>query len=85
MLVHVQDIYAVITPEKALEVAKAEEAMGPIVEYQSNPPMFLNIQKLKDGKEMKLIRVEMSGSELIKKKNGQTNLLMQVCFHILQY
>ena len=57
-----------ITPEKALEVAKAEEAMGPIVEYQSNPPMFFEHTEVKRGKEMKLIRVEMSGSELIEKE-----------------
>jgi hypothetical protein len=63
-----------ITPEKALEIANAKEAMGHIVEYKSNPPMFFEHTEVKDGKEMKLIRVEMSGSELINKEKWVNKL-----------
>ena len=58
-----------ITPEKALEIANAKEAMGHIVEYKSNPPMYFEHTEVQDGNKMKLIRVEMSGSEIINKEN----------------
>jgi len=57
-----------ITPEKALEIANAKEAMGHIVEYKSNPPMYFEHTEVQDGNKMKLIRVEMSGSEIINKE-----------------
>src|SRR5210317_155144 len=63
-----------ITPEKALEVANAKEAMGHIVEYTSNPPMYFEHTEVQNGKEMKLIRVEMSGSELINKEKWTNKL-----------
>jgi len=57
-----------ITPEKAIEVAKAEQALGDVTEYMSDPPIFYETVDVKDGDSFKRIRIKMKGSDLINKE-----------------
>ena len=54
--------------EKAIEVAKAEQALGDVTEYMSDPPIFYETVDVKDGDSFKRIRIKMKGSDLINKE-----------------
>jgi len=64
-----------ITQEQALELVEAEESLGNITQYCSDPPIFYeNVAVKKDNKEYKRIRIEMDGSFFLYKDKYLTRL-----------
>ena len=65
-----------ITPEQALELVGAEEALGQITQYCSDPPIFcesVDVKKSDKGGH-KRIRIEMEGSVFLYKDKYLTRL-----------
>jgi hypothetical protein len=58
-----------ITPEQALELVEAKEALGYITQHCSTPPIFYESVDVKkeDSKGHKRIRIEMDGSDFLYK------------------